>query len=406
MGYQLRMSGEIRDWLADLRDSDPVAARRIGEALTALITEGPGIGPPLVVPLADAAPSDDPAEALEDSYQDRLEQVEDVRGHLTEAKKLVRDIEQQVAELQSQEVRLGDQRFRALGEGKPEEATKAVEELATVQSQLAELRRLLPGVVKAEQELRAKEQRLHASVDAFLTRKETLQATYTAAQARQGIRDAITAMNADLGDDEPPEPAEDSGARAAATLREVADKIERELGPLGSADELMELRPGAPGDSDTLLLFAVEPAGTALLIAVLEGHEAVRDDYDEALELSAEVLHRVREGHAPEAAALAFDDVPSFLDEFFPGGADEVEAGAAALLARNRARTLAGERVQLGLSQREVAERMSVRPERVAAIERAEAGATEVRTLASYVEALGGRLEIIADFGEQRVVLR
>jgi hypothetical protein len=42
----------------------------------------------------------------------------------------------------------------------------------------------------------------------------------------------------------------------------------------------------------------------------------------------------------------------------------------------------------------------------VAAIERAEPGATEVRTLARYVEALGGRLEIIADFGEERVVLR
>ena len=30
-------------------------------------------------------------------------------------------------------------------------------------------------------------------------------------------------------------------------------------------------------------------------------------------------------------------------------------------------------------------------------------GATELRTLAAYVEALGGRLEIIADFGDQRL---
>lgn len=49
---------------------------------------------------------------------------------------------------------------------------------------------------------------------------------------------------------------------------------------------------------------------------------------------------------------------------------------------------------------------MGVRRERVAAIERAEPGAAEVRTLAQYVEALGGRLEIIAEFGEERVVLR
>jgi hypothetical protein len=405
VGYLLRMSGEIRDWLADLRDNYPVAARRVGEALTALITEGPTLGPPLVVSLAEPDLSDDPAGALDISYQDRLEQLEEVRGHLAEAKKLVGDIERQVAELQAQEFKLGDQRFRALGDGEPDAAAKAAEELGTVQTQLAELRRLLPGVVKAEQELRTKEQGLRASVDAFLTRKETLQATYAAAQAQQGIRDAITAMSADLDDETPGRP-RGSEAEPAATLREVAGQIKRELGSWGSADDLMELRPGAPGDSDIRILFAVEPAGTALLIAVLEGHQAVKDDHDEAVELSAEVLQQVRYGQAPQASALGFDDVQSFLDEFFPGSADEIEAGAAALAARNRARTLAGERARLGLSQREVAERMGVRPDRVAAIERAEPGATEVRTLARYVEALGGRLEIIADFGEERVVLR
>jgi hypothetical protein len=405
VGYLLRMSGEIRDWLADLRDSDPVAARRVGEALTALIAEGPSLGPPLVVSLADPALPDDPAGALDDSYQDRREQLEVIRGHLAEAKKLAGDIEQQVAGLQAQEIKLGDQRFRALGDGDPDAATKAVEELATVQTKLAELRRLLPGVVKAEQDLRAKEQRLSSSVDAFLTRKESLQATYAAARAEQGIRDAITAMSADLGDESPERP-QGPEEDPAAALQEVAGQIKRELGSWGPADDLMELRPGAPGDSDIRLLFAVEPAGTALLIAVLEGHQAVKDDYDQAVELSSEVLQQVRYGQAPEATALGFDDAASFLDEFFPGSADEVEAGAAALSARNRARTLAAERARLGLSQREVAERMSVRPDRVAAIERAEPGAAEVRTLARYVEALGGRLEIIADFGDERVVLR
>jgi phage shock protein A len=404
VGYLLRMSGEIRDWLADLRDSDPVAARRVGEALTALITEGPALGPPVVVSLADPGPPDDPAEALEGSYNDRLEQTQEVRAHHAEAEKLLRDIEQQIADLQSQEISLGDERYRALGEGKPDEATKAVEELATVQSQLADLRRLLPGVVKAEQELRTKAQHLQSSVDSFRSRKESLSATHAAAQAQQSIRDAINALSRDLGYEEPRERPEDADAGAAATLKEVADKIKAELGSPGSADDLMELRPG--GDNGILVLFAVEPAGTALLIAVLEGHEAIRDDHDEAVGLSGEVLEQVRYGQAPEATALTFEDAPSFLDEFFPGSAAEVEAGAAALVARNRARTLAGQRVLLGLSQRDVAERMSVRPERVEAIERAEPGATEVRTLASYVEALGGRLEIIADFGGERVVLR
>jgi hypothetical protein len=39
-------------------------------------------------------------------------------------------------------------------------------------------------------------------------------------------------------------------------------------------------------------------------------------------------------------------------------------------------------------------------------LERAEPGATEVRTLAAYVRALGGRLEIIADIGNERIMPR
>lgn len=39
-------------------------------------------------------------------------------------------------------------------------------------------------------------------------------------------------------------------------------------------------------------------------------------------------------------------------------------------------------------------------PGGVSAIEHAKPGTTELRTLAAYVEALGGRLEIVADFGD------
>ena len=92
--------------------------------------------------------------------------------------------------------------------------------------------------------------------------------------------------------------------------------------------------------------------------------------------------------------------------EFFPGQAAEVDAGASALVARNRARTLAEQRTRLGLTQTEVAERMGIGPDQLAAIERAEPGTTDVRTLVAYVGALGGRLEITAEFGGDRVVLR
>jgi hypothetical protein len=48
---------------------------------------------------------------------------------------------------------------------------------------------------------------------------------------------------------------------------------------------------------------------------------------------------------------------------------------------------------------------LHVRQERVCAIERAKLDASEQRALAAYVKALGGRLEIVADFGGERLVI-
>lgn len=100
-------------------------------------------------------------------------------------------------------------------------------------------------------------------------------------------------------------------------------------------------------------------------------------------------------------------DRNSFLNEFYPDETDraEVEAGAEHLIKVSRAYRLAEVRKRLGLSQAEVAERMHVRQERVSAIERAKVTASELRTLAAYIEALGGRMEIIADFGNERLVV-
>jgi transcriptional regulator with XRE-family HTH domain len=71
------------------------------------------------------------------------------------------------------------------------------------------------------------------------------------------------------------------------------------------------------------------------------------------------------------------------------------------LRAEQRALRLADMRRRLGLTQADVASRMGTSQGRVSAIEHARPGVTELSTLASYVEALGGRLEIIADFGDQ-----
>jgi hypothetical protein len=342
VGYLLRMSDEIHDWLIALREDDPSAAMPVGQALTALMTEGAGLGPPLVTSVGRPPPEDLIA-ALDESYQDKLAW------------------------------------------------------LTAVRQRLDRLRRL-PGATEEERQLREQAQQLEAGLDAFRARRESLKATYTGAEASLQVQRLLAESgqaDGEGGGDQ------DELAEAAAKVRDVTAEIERELGVGAPPEGLMEL---SSGDID--ILFGVEPAGTALLLAVLEGREAARDQRQEAVGLSAEVLQQVRAGQAPEVAARAYDDTQAFLAEFFPGDAEGVISGAAALVARNHARTLAEQRTRLGLSQAEVAQRMGVRQERVSAIERAQEGAMEVRTLAAYVEALGGRLRLVGEFGGEEVPLR
>ena len=65
---------------------------------------------------------------------------------------------------------------------------------------------------------------------------------------------------------------------------------------------------------------------------------------------------------------------------------------------------LAERRKALGLTQAEVAERMSVTKSRVSQIERGEVSTIEA--VARYVQAIGGRIQISAVFGDDHYVLR
>ncbi|MGO8885005.1 MAG: helix-turn-helix domain-containing protein [Streptosporangiaceae bacterium] len=82
---------------------------------------------------------------------------------------------------------------------------------------------------------------------------------------------------------------------------------------------------------------------------------------------------------------------------------DEIEAGARELLARARGHQLSEARKQLGLGQKEIASAMGVSVARVSQIEHGEVASFEV--IARYVEALGGRLDLVADFGDRTVRL-
>lgn len=75
------------------------------------------------------------------------------------------------------------------------------------------------------------------------------------------------------------------------------------------------------------------------------------------------------------------------------------------LMSEIAAHRLADIRKARSLTQTDVARSMNVGQRRVSAIESAELARTEIGTIASYVEALGGQLRLVADFGDQAVAL-
>ena len=70
-----------------------------------------------------------------------------------------------------------------------------------------------------------------------------------------------------------------------------------------------------------------------------------------------------------------------------------------------RAHKLAEVRRTQQLTQVEVAEAMKVTQSRVSRLEKGELDTTELGTLRKYVEALGGNLRLVADFGDEHVTV-
>jgi len=419
MGYQLRLHREIRAWLTGLRDAEPEQARRVGEAMLALIDAGEALGPPLVVSLESVFGwPEDPREALDRSYERQLETLTEIRRGVAGVATSRKRLELQIASLEQQADRLARQRDEAERAGREDLADVARSDAAAVVDQLSGLRRQYGGLRREEEKLAAASQRLQRKVEAFRMRKETLKASYTAAEASQTVREAM----ADLGEEaaDPELPAVDrfssvtrrvtpEGVELAREIRDYEPDSQDGAEPDDDAGVapppgMMELRPGAPGDIRAGLLFVVEPADTAVILARVEDSDGPARRYRAAIQLAANRRPAATDGPADDAFTPY--DAESFLDEFFPGAETEVEIAAGALAARSRAHTLAEARQRMRLTQAQVARRMNVRQERVSAIERAEPGATEVRTLAAYVAALGGRLEIVAHIAGDQIPLR
>jgi predicted XRE-type DNA-binding protein len=103
------------------------------------------------------------------------------------------------------------------------------------------------------------------------------------------------------------------------------------------------------------------------------------------------------------ANAVTWDELEKEL--FDDEDRADIARRAEVLRAQVRAYRLAEVRKRQHTTQVELAKRMGVSQARVSDIERGKINRAEVDTLAAYVAALGGKLQLVANFGDEAIVL-
>jgi phage shock protein A len=169
---------------------------------------------------------EDPRETLDYSYQRQLELLTKVRRGVADVATSRKRVELQMNQLQQSANKLEDQARKALSMGREDLAREALSRKSSAQSQLNDLQVQYAQLQAEEEKLTVASQRLQAKVDAFRTRKETIKATYTAAEAQTRINEAFSGISEEMGD-------------VGMAIQRAEDKTAQMQARAGAIDELM-----------------------------------------------------------------------------------------------------------------------------------------------------------------------
>jgi phage shock protein A len=183
---------------------------------------------------------EDPRETLDYSYQQQVEMLTRVRRGVADVATSRKRVELQMNSLQKEVTRRENQARDALGKGREDLARAALQNKASLQTQLNDLQTQYSALQEQEEKLTLASQRLQAKVDAFRTKKETIKATYTAAEAQTRINEAFSGISEEMGD-------------IGLAIQRAEDKTAQMQARAGAIDELLasgalEDHVGGPAD--------------------------------------------------------------------------------------------------------------------------------------------------------------
>ncbi len=181
--------------------------------------------------------AEDPRQTLDYSYQRQIELLSKVRRGVADVATSRKRVELQINQLEQQSKKLTDQAKKAVDVGREDLAREALTRKSGLTNQINDLKVQYAQLQGEEEKLTLAQQRLQAKVESFRTRKETIKATYTAAEAQTRINEAMSGIGEEMGD-------------VGLAIQRAEDKTAQMQARAGAIDEL--IASGALDDVSTV----------------------------------------------------------------------------------------------------------------------------------------------------------
>jgi phage shock protein A len=171
--------------------------------------------------------AEDPRDTLDLTYTQQQENLQKLRKSVAEVATARKRIEIQAQQLAMQAEKLQTQAKAALTQQREDLAREALSRRAAIAEQLTDLETQHASVLDQETKLIATSKRVQVQVAEFRTRKETLKATYSAAEAQTRVGEAVSGIS-------------DSMGNAAAVMERAQNRITAMQARAGAMDELLQ----------------------------------------------------------------------------------------------------------------------------------------------------------------------
>ena len=186
--------------------------------------------------------AENPTETLDYSYEQMLEQLQNMKRGVADVATAKKRIELQQQKLEKNVVTLEGQARQAVAASRDDLATAALQRKAIAQQQLQDMDGQVTQLQEQQDKLVAAEQQLQTKIESFRSQKEILKAQYSAAEAQVKVGEAATGIGKGMAD-------------TGIAIQRAKDKTEEMQARAGAIDELTSsgaLDDLSAGDQDQL----------------------------------------------------------------------------------------------------------------------------------------------------------